>query len=95
VVFGNWTSVTGGQNSLMGLPAYVDLWTALAWAVAAIVPASRKAKYFAAPTTPMMCCSSRMSPMYRRPAPRSSEMKSLMEKSGVVGSPSIRSAAAA
>ena len=37
VVFGNWTSVTGGQNSLMGLPAYVDLWTAFAWAVAAIV----------------------------------------------------------
>src|SRR4029077_7400215 len=30
VVFGNWTSVTGGQNSLMGLPAYVDLWTAFA-----------------------------------------------------------------
>lgn len=37
VVFGNWTSVTGGQNSLMGLPAYVDLWTALGWAVAVIV----------------------------------------------------------
>ena len=37
VVFGNWTSVTGGQNSLMGLPAYVDLWTAFAWAVATIV----------------------------------------------------------
>jgi branched-chain amino acid transport system permease protein len=37
VVFGNWTSVTGGQNSLMGLPAYVDLWTAFAWAVAALV----------------------------------------------------------
>jgi branched-chain amino acid transport system permease protein len=37
VVFGNWTSVTGGQNSLMGLPAYVDLWTAFTWAVAAIV----------------------------------------------------------
>ncbi len=36
VVFGNWTAVTGGQNSLMGLPAYVGLWTALAWAVAAI-----------------------------------------------------------
>jgi branched-chain amino acid transport system permease protein len=36
VVFGNWTSVTGGQNSLMGLPAYVGLWTAFAWAVAAI-----------------------------------------------------------
>jgi branched-chain amino acid transport system permease protein len=39
VVFGNWTAVTGGQNSLMGLPLYVDLWTALAWAVAAIVVA--------------------------------------------------------
>jgi len=37
VVFGNWTSVTGGQNSLMGLPAYVDLWTAFTWAVATIV----------------------------------------------------------
>jgi branched-chain amino acid transport system permease protein len=36
VVFGNWTSVTGGQNSLMGLPAYVGLWTALGWVVAAI-----------------------------------------------------------
>lgn len=36
VVFGNWTSMTGGQNSLMGLPAYVGLWTALAWAIAAI-----------------------------------------------------------
>ena len=28
VVLGNWTSVTGGQNSLMGLPLYIDLWTA-------------------------------------------------------------------
>jgi len=37
VVLGNWTSVTGGQNSLMGLPAYVDLWTALGWALAALV----------------------------------------------------------
>jgi branched-chain amino acid transport system permease protein len=37
VVFGNWTSVTGGQNSLMGLPAYVDLWTALGWAIAALI----------------------------------------------------------
>jgi len=37
VVFGNWTTVTGGQNSLMGLPPYVDLWTAVAWAVAAMV----------------------------------------------------------
>jgi branched-chain amino acid transport system permease protein len=39
VVLGNWTSVTGGQNSLMGLPLYVGLWTALAWAVAAIAVA--------------------------------------------------------
>ncbi len=37
VVFGNWTAVTGGQNSLMGLPAYVDLWTAFWWAVVTIV----------------------------------------------------------
>jgi branched-chain amino acid transport system permease protein len=36
IVLGNWTSVTGGQNSLMGLPLYVGLWTALAWAVVAI-----------------------------------------------------------
>jgi len=39
VVLGNWTSVTGGQNSLMGLPIYVGLWTAAGWAVAAIVVA--------------------------------------------------------
>ena len=32
VVLGNWTSVTGGQNSLMGLPLYVGLWTAAGWA---------------------------------------------------------------
>jgi len=36
VVLGNWTSVTGGQNSLMGLPLYVGIWTAFAWAAAAI-----------------------------------------------------------
>ena len=36
VVLGNWTTVTGGQNSLMGLPIYAGLWTAAAWAVAAI-----------------------------------------------------------
>ena len=39
VVLGNWTSVTGGQNSLMGLPLYVGVWTAAAWAAAAIVVA--------------------------------------------------------
>src|SRR5262245_20833129 len=37
VVLGNWTSVTGGQNSLMGLPIYVGLWTAAAWAIVAVV----------------------------------------------------------
>jgi branched-chain amino acid transport system permease protein len=36
VVLGNWTSMTGGQNSLMGLPIYVGLWTAAGWAIAAI-----------------------------------------------------------
>lgn len=36
IVIGNWTSVTGGQNSLLGLPIYVDLWVALGWAVAAM-----------------------------------------------------------
>ena len=30
VVIGNWSSVTGGQNSLMGLPIYVGPWTATA-----------------------------------------------------------------
>lgn len=39
VVLGNWTSVTGGQNSLMGLPIYVGLWTAAGWAVFAVTVA--------------------------------------------------------
>jgi branched-chain amino acid transport system permease protein len=39
VVLGNRTSVTGGQNSLMGLPIYVGLWTAAGWAVVAVVVA--------------------------------------------------------
>jgi branched-chain amino acid transport system permease protein len=37
VVLGNWTTVTGGQNSLMGLPIYVGVWVSFAWAGAAIV----------------------------------------------------------
>jgi branched-chain amino acid transport system permease protein len=37
IVLGNWNSLTGGQQSLMGLPAYVGLWTAGAWAVVAII----------------------------------------------------------
>jgi branched-chain amino acid transport system permease protein len=39
VVLGNWTSVTGGQNSLMGLPIYVGLWTAAGWAIVAVAVA--------------------------------------------------------
>lgn len=39
VVLGNWTTVTGGQNSLMGLPIYVGQWTAAGWAIAAIAVA--------------------------------------------------------
>jgi branched-chain amino acid transport system permease protein len=38
-IYENWTSITAGQGSLAGLPLYVDLWTALAWAVGAIVVA--------------------------------------------------------
>ncbi len=38
-IYENWTSVTAGQGSLAGLPLYVSLWTALAWAVCAIVVA--------------------------------------------------------
>ena len=37
IVLGNWNAVTGGQQSLMGLPSYVGLWTAGLWAIAAIV----------------------------------------------------------
>lgn len=39
IVIGNWTSVTGGQNSLLGLPMYVDIWVALGWALTAMVAA--------------------------------------------------------
>lgn len=39
VVLGNWTTVTGGQNSLMGVPINVGVWSAAAWAVAAIAVA--------------------------------------------------------
>jgi branched-chain amino acid transport system permease protein len=37
VALGNWTAVTGGQNSLMGVPIYVGLWTAAAWAIVAVI----------------------------------------------------------
>lgn len=37
IVLGNWTWLTGGQQSLMGLPGYVHLWTASLFAIGAIV----------------------------------------------------------
>jgi len=39
IVLGNWTSLTGGQTSLMGLPRHVDLVSAALWAVGALVVA--------------------------------------------------------
>ena len=36
----NWTSVTGGTSSVVGLDRYVTPWVALAWAVAAIAVAA-------------------------------------------------------
>jgi branched-chain amino acid transport system permease protein len=39
VVLGNWTTVTGGQNSLMGVPIAIGIWWAAAGAVFAIVVA--------------------------------------------------------
>ena len=39
VGLGNWTSVTGGQTSLMGLSTWVNLWTAALWTCAAVAVA--------------------------------------------------------
>jgi branched-chain amino acid transport system permease protein len=36
---GNWDSVTGGQNSLMGFPIYTTVWIGLAWALLAMATA--------------------------------------------------------
>lgn len=36
VVFSNWTSLTGGTSSMIGLPIYVDLWTAFGCALGAM-----------------------------------------------------------
>ncbi len=36
IVLGNWTGVTGGQRSLMGLPTYVTVWNAGLTAIGAI-----------------------------------------------------------
>lgn len=38
-VLSNWTSMTGGQRSLYGLPHYTDRFVALAWALAAMAAA--------------------------------------------------------
>ena len=38
-VLGNWTSVTGGQNSLMGLPPSAGPWTVTAWALITVTAA--------------------------------------------------------
>ncbi|MBM3517221.1 MAG: branched-chain amino acid ABC transporter permease, partial [Alphaproteobacteria bacterium] len=39
VGYSNWDPVTLGRSSIYGLPTYVSVWVALAWAVAAIVAA--------------------------------------------------------
>jgi branched-chain amino acid transport system permease protein len=39
VGYSNWDSVTLGRSSIYGLPPYVNLWVALAWAVAAVIAA--------------------------------------------------------
>jgi branched-chain amino acid transport system permease protein len=36
---GNWTEVTGGQNSLIGVPIYSDIWVCLVWALITIAAA--------------------------------------------------------
>jgi branched-chain amino acid transport system permease protein len=38
-IYENWTSMTAGQSSIVGLPLDVDIWTALAWVFVAIVVA--------------------------------------------------------
>lgn len=38
-IYENWSSMTAGQSSLVGLPLYVDLWTALAWVAVTIIVA--------------------------------------------------------
>ena len=36
-VYGNWSGLTGGKSSLVGVPVETDLWYALIWAAVAIV----------------------------------------------------------
>ncbi|MBY6058822.1 branched-chain amino acid ABC transporter permease [Leisingera daeponensis] len=39
-VYSNWEGVTGATSSVVGLPRYVGMWTALCWAGAAIIAAN-------------------------------------------------------
>ncbi len=38
-IYENWSSMTAGQSSLVGLPLYVNLWTALIWVAVTIIVA--------------------------------------------------------
>lgn len=37
IIYSNWTSVTLGLLSVVGLPLYVNIWVALGWSIAAIL----------------------------------------------------------
>lgn len=39
-IWSNWSDVTGGTSTVAGLPRYVDMWVALAWAAVAIIAAA-------------------------------------------------------
>lgn len=39
-IWSNWSDVTGGASTVAGLPRYVDMWIALAWAAVAIIAAA-------------------------------------------------------
>lgn len=39
-IWANWTPVTGGTSSVVGLARYIDAWVALGWAVTAIAAAA-------------------------------------------------------
>lgn len=39
-IWSNWSDVTGGVSTVAGLPRYVDVWVALAWASIAIIAAA-------------------------------------------------------
>jgi len=37
VVYSNWTKVTGGTSSIVGIPVNVDVWTAVFWVVISLI----------------------------------------------------------